>query len=110
MRQILEEIRARKLDQIAAGYAVVAWIVIQAASIALPAFNAAPWVMRLLIIASIVGFSLTVAGAWVLMPAHPTTSVRTRRIFGAALVGGVLVAVALGLFAYLHSSDSPAGS
>jgi len=108
MRQLLEEIRARKLDQIAAGYAVVAWILIQAASIALPAFNAAPWVMRFLIIASIVGFFLTVSGAWMLMPAQPTTSVRTRRFFGAALIGGVVVAIALGVFAYVHSGDSVA--
>lgn len=107
MRQLLEEIRARKLDQIAAGYAVVVWVLIQAASIVLPSFNAAPWVMRFLIIASIVGFFVTVAGAWVLMPAQPTTSVRTRRIFGAALIGGVVVAVALGVFAYLHSGDRP---
>jgi hypothetical protein len=108
MRQLLEEIRAHKLDQIAAGYAVVAWILIQAASIALPAFNAAPWVMRFLIIASIVGFFLTVSGAWMLMPAQPTTSVRTRRFFGAALIGGVVVAIALGVFAYVHSGDSVA--
>ena len=108
MRQLLEEIRARKLDQIAAGYAVVVWVLIQAASIVLLSFNAAPWVMRFLIIASIVGFFVTIAGAWMLMPAQPTTSVRTRRIFGAALIGGVAVAVALGVFAYVHSDDRPA--
>src|SRR5262249_467602 len=43
---------------------------------------------------------------WLLMPARPTTSARTRRIFGAALIGGVVVAVALGVFAYLHSGDT----
>ena len=107
MRQLLEEIRARKLDQIAAGYAVVTWVLIQAASIVLPSFNAAPWVMRFLIIAAIVGFFMTMAGAWMLMPAQPTTSVRTRRIFGAALIGGVVLALALGVFAYVHSGDSP---
>src|SRR5690349_11737902 len=110
MGQLLEEIRARKLDQIAAGYAVVTWILIQAASIVLPSFNAPPWVMRILIIAAIVGFFLTMAGAWLLMPAQPTTNVHTRRIFGATLIVGVLVAVALGVFAYLHSGDMPAAA
>ena len=108
MGQVLDEIRARKLDQIAAGYSVGAWLLIQAAAIVLPTFNAAPWVMRFLIIAAIVGFFLTLAGAWLLMPAHPATSARTRRIFGAALIGGVALALALGVFAYLRSGDTPA--
>jgi TolB-like protein/cytochrome c-type biogenesis protein CcmH/NrfG len=104
--QLLEEIRARKLDRIAAGYAVAAWVVIQAASIVLPTFNAAPWVMQFLIIASIVGFFVTVAGRWILMPAHPDTSPRTRRIFGVFLIAGVLLAVGLGLFAWGHSGNT----
>jgi TolB-like protein/tetratricopeptide (TPR) repeat protein len=104
--QLLEEIRARKLDRIAAGYAVAAWVVIQAASIVLPTFNAAPWVMQFLIIASIVGFFVTVAGGWILMPAHPDTSPRTRRIFGVFLIAGVLLAVGLGLFAWGHSGNT----
>lgn len=106
MSQLLEEIRARKLDRIAAGYAVAAWVVIQAASIVLPTFNAAPWVMQFLIIASIVGFFVTVAGGWILMPAHPDTSPRTRRIFGVFLIAGVLLAVGLGLFAWGHSGNT----
>jgi TolB-like protein len=104
----LDEIRARKLDRIAAGYAVAAWVLIQAAAIVLPTFNAAPWVLRILIIASIVGFPLVMAGGWALMPAHPTTSARTRRIFGLALLGGVVVAVALGVFAWLYSGEKSA--
>jgi len=42
------------------------------------------------------------------MPAHPVTSVRTRRIFGAALIGGVVIAVVLGVIAYVHSGETPA--
>src|SRR5262245_22135418 len=108
MRQLLDEIRARKLDQIAAGYAVVTWVFIQAASIVLPSFNAAPWMMRFLIIAAVVGFFFTMAGAWLLMPAHPATRARAKRFFGAALIAGVVVAVALGVFAYVGSDDLPA--
>jgi TolB-like protein/Flp pilus assembly protein TadD len=103
----LDEIRGRKLDRIAAGYAVAAWVLIQAAAIVLPTFNAAPRVLRGLIIAAIIGFPITMAGAWALMPAKPTSTARTRRIFGAALIGGVVVAVALGAFAWLYSGETP---
>jgi TolB-like protein/tetratricopeptide (TPR) repeat protein len=62
--------------------------------------------MQFLIIASIVGFFVTVAGGWILMPAHPDTSPRTRRIFGVFLIAGVLLAVGLGLFAWGHSGNT----
>ena len=61
-----------------------------------------------LIIAAIVGFFVTVAAVWILMPAHPATSAHTRRMFGATLIGGVVVAVALGVFAYLYSGETQA--
>jgi TolB-like protein/tetratricopeptide (TPR) repeat protein len=96
------------LDRLAAGYAVGTWLLIQVAAIVLPTFDAAPWVLRFLIIAAVVGFFVTMAGAWILMPAHSATRPRTRRIFGAALAGGVVVAVALGVFAWFYSGKTPA--
>ena len=107
MGQFVDELRARKLDRIAAGYAVAAWVLIQAAAIVLPTFNAQPWVLRVLIIAGIAGFFVTMAGAWILMPAHPGATARTRRIFGAALAAGVVVAIALGVFAWTWSRETP---
>jgi TolB-like protein len=62
----LERVRARALDRIAAAYAVVGWLLVQAASIALPAFNAPPWALRWLIVATIVGFPLALIAGWVL--------------------------------------------
>ena len=108
MGQLLQEIRAKKLDRIAAAYAVVAWIVVQGAAIALPSFNAAPWLLRALIILAVVGFFVTLAGAWLWMPAHPDTSARTKRLFGAAVIGGVVVAVVLGVIAYSNSGEDVA--
>ena len=43
MERLLRLARQRKLDRVGAGYAVVAWLVVQGASIALPAFDAAPY-------------------------------------------------------------------
>jgi|tagenome__1003787_1003787.scaffolds.fasta_scaffold20978898_3 TolB-like protein/Tfp pilus assembly protein PilF len=65
MEQLLELARERKLDRVGATYAVAAWILVQAASIALPAFAAPAWVLRWLIVAAMAGFPLVLAGAWV---------------------------------------------
>jgi len=56
MERLLELARERKLDRVGATYAVVAWILVQAASIALPAFAAPAWVLRWLIVAAMAGF------------------------------------------------------
>jgi adenylate cyclase len=65
MEQLLEMARERKLDRVGATYAVVAWIVVQAASIALPAFDAPPWALRWLIVVAMSGFPLVLALTWV---------------------------------------------
>src|SRR3954468_7713894 len=64
MQQLLEVARERKLDRVGATYAIVAWIVVQAASIALPAFSAPAWTLRWLIVAAMLGFPLVLMAAW----------------------------------------------
>jgi serine/threonine-protein kinase len=78
MERLLQLARQRKLDRVGAGYAVVAWLVVQGASIALPAFDAAPWVMRWVIVASIAGFPLALALAWHLFADVTASTVRAR--------------------------------
>jgi serine/threonine-protein kinase len=78
MERLLQLARQRKLDRVGAGYAVVAWLVVQGASIALPAFDAAPWVMRWVIVASIAGFPLTLALAWHLRADETASAARPR--------------------------------
>src|SRR3954468_21399157 len=65
MEQLLELARERKLDRVGATYAVAAWLLVQAASIAPPAFGPPAWVLRWLIVAAMAGFPLVLAGAWV---------------------------------------------
>ena len=86
---LFEQARARRLDRIAAAYAVGGWLLVQAASIALPAFDAPAWALRWLIVASIVGFPLALIGGWTLN--------RDRGAAGAPLKGRE--AVFLGLIA-----------
>src|SRR6266446_4534515 len=41
------ELKRRNVYKVAIAYAVVSWLLIQAASIFLPAFDAPPWVMKI---------------------------------------------------------------
>lgn len=70
MDQLLELARERRLDRVGATYAVAAWLVVQAASIALPAFSAPAWSLRWLIISAMAGFPLALLLAWI--AASPT--------------------------------------
>ena len=100
MERLLQLARQRKLDRVGAGYAVVAWLVVQGASIALPAFDAAPWVMRWIIVASIAGFPLALALAWHLRADETASPARLRGVWRWVLPG-VMAFVFLALLAQL---------
>lgn len=70
MQDLLRALRQRKADRIAAAYGVAAWLIVQGASIALPTFGAPAWVLKVLIVAAIAGFPLTLFVAWHAVP-HP---------------------------------------
>jgi hypothetical protein len=70
MQRIIEAAQARKLDRVAAVYAVAGWILVQGASILLPTFDAPVWALRVFIIVVLVGFPVALAVAWT-MAAHP---------------------------------------
>src|SRR5512142_2312357 len=74
MERLLETIQARKLDRLAAGYAVGAWLLVQAASIALPAFDAPGWLLKALILLSVLGFPLVITVGWMGAPHLATVS------------------------------------
>ena len=58
------ELKRRNVYKVAVAYAVVAWLVIQAASIFLPAFNAPQWAMQIVILILVVGFPVALAFSW----------------------------------------------
>jgi TolB-like protein/cytochrome c-type biogenesis protein CcmH/NrfG len=68
VQSLLRGIQQRKIDRVAAAYAVAAWLVVQGASIVLPTFGAPLWVLKVLIVAAIAGFPLTLWIAWHLTP------------------------------------------
>jgi len=58
------ELKRRNVYKVAIAYGVVAWLVIQAASIFLPAFDAPPWVMKAFIIIIALCFPVALVLSW----------------------------------------------
>ena len=63
-RNFFAELKRRNVYKAAVAYAVVSWLLIQAASIFLPAFDAPPWVMKIFIIVIIFGFPVALIFSW----------------------------------------------
>lgn len=60
------ELKQRKVIRVAMVYLVVAWVAIQAASIGLPAFDAPPWILRVVILLFALGLPLALLLTWAL--------------------------------------------
>ncbi|HYY13719.1 MAG TPA: tetratricopeptide repeat protein [Chthoniobacterales bacterium] len=58
------ELRRRNVYKVAITYAVVAWLLIQAASILLPTFEAPSWVMKAFVVLLAFGFIISVMISW----------------------------------------------
>src|SRR5919109_4147072 len=58
------ELKRRNVYKVAVAYAVVAWLVVQAASIVLPTFEAPSWVMKALVVIIALGFVLAASISW----------------------------------------------
>jgi hypothetical protein len=59
------ELKRRKVYKVAAAYAVVSWLLIQAASIFLPTFDAPPCMMKALVVFLALGFALSAILSWI---------------------------------------------
>ncbi|PYL25297.1 MAG: hypothetical protein DMF37_05435 [Verrucomicrobia bacterium] len=64
MKEFFAEMKRRNVYKVAVAYAVVAWLLIQAASIFLPAFDAPPWVMKALITIIALCFPVALVLSW----------------------------------------------
>ena len=115
----LTELKRRKVYRVAVAYAIVAWLLIQAASILFPTFEAPPWVMKVFVTAVILGFPVALILAWAfdLTPegikrseeVQPTGLV-TPKIgtkWTAIIVGAAVLAVALLAFQFIRTRKSP---
>ena len=64
MNNFFSELTRRNVYKVAVAYAVVSWLLIQAASIFLPAFNAPQWAMQIVILVLVVGFPIALIFSW----------------------------------------------
>ncbi len=60
----LRELRRRNVIRVAAAYAIVAWLLIEVASIVLPTFKAPDWIMSVFTFFVALGFPLALIFAW----------------------------------------------
>ena len=63
-RNLFSELKRRNVYKVAVAYAVVAWLLVQAASILLPTFEAPAWVMKAFVVLLGLGFVLAVCISW----------------------------------------------
>jgi len=63
-RNFFWELKRRNVCKVTTAYAVVAWLLIQIASILLPTFDVPGWAMKLLVVAVALGFILSAILSW----------------------------------------------
>ena len=112
MSNFFAELKRRNVYKVAVAYAVVSWLLIQAASILLPTFEAPSWVMKALVVFLSLGFVLAVSISWA-FEMTPEGMKRTadvsadevhslpywsKKKFAAFIVG--IAVIAAGLFVY----------
>ena len=108
------ELKRRNVYKVAITYAVVAWLLIQAASILLPTFEAPTWVMKAFVVLLAFGFVMSVMISWA-FEATPEGLKRTKdvspemslpswsaRKFAAFIISLALIAAGLFAFQFLR--------
>src|SRR5213592_19420 len=113
------ELKRRNVYKVAVAYAVVAWLLIQAASIFLPAFNAPQWAMQIVILVLIVGFPIALAFSWAFeitpegivrepeVPANESITHHTGRKIVALTIVLAVVAAGLLIFQLIRARTWP---
>src|SRR5438067_9242588 len=99
-KNFFAELKRRNVYKVAVAYALVAWLLIQAASILFPTFDAPPWVMKIFVTAVALGFAVALILAWA-FEITPEGIVRTEDALanesGARRAGRKLTAVIIAL-------------
>ena len=109
-RNFFSELKRRNVYKVAVAYAVVFWLLIQAASILFPTFEAPPWVMKVFVAMIVLGFPIALIFSWAfeitpeglkreeeVSPDESITRHTGRKIVGITVI---LAVIATGLFAF----------
>jgi hypothetical protein len=63
-KNFFTELERRNVYKVAVAYAVIAWLIIQAASILLPTFDAPSWAMKVIVLLLVLGFPVALVFSW----------------------------------------------
>src|SRR4029079_7470161 len=104
------ELKRRNVYKVAVAYAVIAWLIIQVASIVLPTFHAPEWPLQVIIAFVVIGFPAALVCSWAfeitpegivreseVEPGKSIWRTRGRKLFGLTIV---LAVIAAGLFVF----------
>src|SRR5438445_1161040 len=118
MNNFFAELRRRNVYKVAVAYAVISWLLIQAASILLPTFEAPAWVMKAFVVFLALGFVVALMISWA-FEMTPQGMKRTadvspdevipywsKRKFAALIIGVAVIAAGLLAFQLLRSPRS----
>src|SRR5437588_11056075 len=122
MSNFFAELKRRNVYKVAVAYTVVSWLLIQAASILLPTFEAPSWVMKAFTVFLALGFVVALMISWA-FEMTPEGMKRTadvspdevipywsKRKFAALIIGVDVIAAGLLAFQCLGSSTSTSTS
>src|SRR5438270_2664986 len=120
MSNFFAELKRRNVYKVAVAYAVVAWLLFQAASILLPTFEAPTWVMKAFTVFLALGFIFAVTISWA-FEMTPEGMKRTadvsvdevrsipywsKKKFAAFIIGVTVIAVGLLAYQFFHAPRS----
>ncbi|HEV2045071.1 MAG TPA: tetratricopeptide repeat protein [Chthoniobacterales bacterium] len=113
------ELKRRNVYKVAITYAVVAWLLVQAASILLPTFEAPTWVMKAFVVFLALGFVISVMISWA-FEATPEGLKRTENVppdavlptwsprkFATFIVAVAVIAAGLLAYQFLRTKTTP---
>jgi TolB-like protein/Tfp pilus assembly protein PilF len=114
-RSFFSELKRRRVYNVAVAYVVAAWLLVQVATQVFPFFNIPNWVVRLVVLLTIVGFPVSLVCAWAFemtpegIKLEGDVDRRVTRKTGRKLTAliVILAAVAAGVtvFRFLHSQQ-----
>src|SRR6266496_236260 len=114
-RTFFTELKRRRVYSVAVAYIVVAWLLIQVATQVFPFFNIPNWVVRLVVLLTIVGFPVSLVCAWAFEMTPEGIKLegdvdrrvtrKTGRKLTALIVIVAAVAAGVTVFRFLHSQQ-----
>jgi TolB-like protein/Flp pilus assembly protein TadD len=116
------ELKRRNVYKAAIAYAVVAWLLLQAASILFPTFEAPPWVMKVFVAVIVLGFPVALVFAWAFeltpeglkrtedVDLSKSITRTTGRKLDSLIIGVLLLVIAVLIFQRLHPHVSATSS